>query len=39
MDWQHRHAITNAGHMVQLEASNEVNDILLDYRADIQAQQ
>jgi pimeloyl-ACP methyl ester carboxylesterase len=27
--------IPGAGHMVQLEASNEVNGILLDYLADI----
>ena len=28
--------ISGAGHMVQLEASDEVNAILLDYLADIQ---
>ena len=31
--------IAGAGHMVQLEASNEVNQILLDYLQDIQQRQ
>ena len=29
--------IPGAGHMMPLEASNEVNEIMLDYLADIQA--
>jgi pimeloyl-ACP methyl ester carboxylesterase len=31
--------IAGAGHMVQMEASNEVNQILLDYLQDIQQRQ
>ena len=31
--------IAGAGHMVQLEASSEVNQILLDYLQDIQQRQ